>query len=451
MVLIYIQVPPAIPLVAHLSQLSYRSLLSSFANAATRLQQTRLLIQSIYDIRFNPVKEHNTPETTHCRTLEALAESLDEFVRGVDRWCAKREEELFHSQRGHGKQLVISLLSFEGSLRQRMAGVLEVVDVVLRKITHKAAAVPVMSNEDPSPIHATDFALYHPSILSTLILDGLFAAIHEQLSMGETVTSQELLSIFTHTAQPIWSSIGRWLRDGMDAVEGEEIHGCPMQDEELFIEKGDVPLGSPEFWDEGYRLRRVAEDADHSTPTQQRDDVPEVFRAISQHVLAAGKEVGLLRAMGLDTPASFRIQEHKWPSFKQLYARSEENASKELELATLPLAGESQILDATAGMRWASDTLVATVQDYAVYVCQKAHSQLIRVLKEDCELLRHLSGMQALFLMRRGDIISEWCDGVFAKVCLEVDILLIVLTIPRSTRGSDGATFTSLTAHFKIS
>lgn len=340
-------------------------------------------------------------------------------MRGVDRWCAEREEELFHSQRGHGKQLVVSLLSFEGSLRQRMAGVLEVVDVVLRKITHKAAA-PVMPNNGPPPIHANHFALYHPSILSTLILDGLFAAIREQLSMGETATSQGLLIIFTHTAQPTWSSIGRWLRDGMDAVEGEEIYGNPMQDEGLFIEKGDVPLGSPDFWDEGYRLRMVAVDVDHSTPAQQRDAVPAVFRVIAQHVLAAGKEVGLLRAMGLDTPASFRMQEHNWLSFKQLYARSEENASKEVELAILALAGESQILDATAGMRWASDALVATVQDYAVSVCQEAHSQLIRVLKEDCELSRHLSGMQALFLMRRGDIISEWCDGVFAKVCLEV-------------------------------
>ena len=449
--LISIQVPPVIPLVAHLSQLSYRSLLSSLANAATRLQQTRFLIQSIYDIRLNPVKEFNAAATTHCRTLEALAESLDGFVRGVDRWCAKCEEEIFHSQRGHGKQLVISLLSFEGSLRQRTAGVLEVVDVVLRKITRKAAAVPVMPNDDSSPIHATDFARYHPSILSTLILDGLFAAIHEQLSMGETATSQELLNIFTHTAQPIWSSIGRWLRDGMDAVEGEEIHGVHMQDEELFIEKGDAPLGSPEFWDEGYRLRSVAEDVDHSSPTQQRDAVPEVFQPIAQHVLAAGKEVGLLRAMGLDTPASIRMQEHKWPSFKQLYARSEENASKELDLSTLTLAGESQILDATAGMRWASDTLVATVQDYAVSVCQEAHSQLIQVLKEDCELSRHLSGMQALFSMRRGDIISEWCDSVFAKVCLEVDMLLVCLTSPRSTHRSDGATFTSLTPRFKIS
>jgi gamma-tubulin complex component 5 len=372
-------------------------------------------------------------------------------VRGVERWCAEREEDLFHSQRGHGKQLVVSLLSFESSLRQRMADVLEVVDAVLRKLTHKAAAVPVMPNNGSSPIHANNLAFYHPSILSTLILDGLFAAIREQLSMGETATSQGLLSIFTHTAQPIWSSIGRWLRDGMDAVEGDGIHGSLMQDEELFIEKGDVPLGSPDFWDEGYRLRMVAVDADHSTPAQQRDAVPEVFRVIAPHVLAAGKEVGLLRAMGLDTPASFRMQEHQWLSFKQLYTRSEENASKEVELAVLALAGESRILDATAGMRWASDALVATVQDYAVSVCQEAHSQLIRVLKENCELSRHLAGMQALFFMRRGDIMSEWCDNVFTKVCLEVDMLLICLTSPRSTPRSGGTTFTSLTARFKTS
>jgi gamma-tubulin complex component 5 len=340
-------------------------------------------------------------------------------VRGVERWCAERDEEIYNAQRGHGKQLVVSLLGFESSLLQRMAGVLEVVDAVLRDIVQKVASAPQPPNDGPSPLHAHDLTSYHPSILSTLILDGLLASIREQLSMGETATSQALLAILIHTAQPIWSSIGRWLRDGMDAVEDEGVHGSLKHDQELFIEKGEVPLGSPDFWDEGYRLRRVTEDAGHSTSTQPRDSVPAVFQTIAQDVLAAGKAVGLLRAMGLDTPASFRMQEHEWLSFKQLYARLEDGASKEVELAILALAGENQILDATAGMRWASDALVASVQDYAMSVCQEAHSQLIRVLKEDCELSRHLSGMQALFLMRRGDILSDWCDVVFAKVGLE--------------------------------
>ena len=100
-------------------------------------------------------------------------------------------------------------------------------------------------------------------------------------------------------------------------------------------------------------------------------------------------------------------------------------------------------MGATAGMRWASDALVATVQDYAISACQEAHSQLIRVLKEVCEPSRHLYGMQGLLLMRRGDIMSEWCDGVSSKVCLKVDIQWIYLASPRSTRRSDGATFTS--------
>ena len=409
---------------AHLSPLSYRSLLSSLANAATQLQQTRYLVQSIYDLRLTPVNEFTTSVTTHYRTLEALAESLDEFVHGVEGWCAKREEVIFYAQRGHGKHLVVSLLGFESSLHQRMAGVLEVVDAVLREIAHKAASARPIHNDAPPPIHANSFIFYHPSVLSTLILDGLFAAIREQLSMGETTTSQGLLGILTHTTQPIWSSIGRWLRDGMDLMEDEEILGTLKHDQELFIEKGEVPHGSPDFWDEGYRLRKVAQDPGHSTAAQERDAVPAVFKAIAQDVLAAGKAVGLLRAMGLDTPASFRIQEHKWLPFKQLYARSEENVSKEVEPSILALSEESQILDATAGMRWASDALVATVQDYALSICRVAHAQLIQVLKEDCELSRHLSGMQALFLMRRGDILSEWCDTVFAKVCLEVEMLL---------------------------
>ena len=104
-------------------------------------------------------------------------------MRSVDKWCAQREEDLFHSQHGHGRQLAVSLLGFDGSLclqmagvllqmagiLLRMAGVLEVVDVVLRKVAHKAAAIPVMPNDGPSPIHATYFASYHPSVLLAII------------------------------------------------------------------------------------------------------------------------------------------------------------------------------------------------------------------------------------------------------------------------------------------
>ena len=61
--------------------------------------------------------------------------------------------------------------------------------------------------------------------------------------MGETATSQELIDIFTYTAQPIRSSIGRWLRDGtgMDAVGGEDVDGSLKQDQELLIETCEVP------------------------------------------------------------------------------------------------------------------------------------------------------------------------------------------------------------------
>ena len=116
--------PACYPLVAHLSHLSYRSLLSSLANAATQTQ-----FQSIYNTVSDSTQEKSL---IHQQLLIAVRHWRPyEFVRSVDRWCAKREEDLFHSQRGHGRQLAVSLLGFDGSLRLRMAGVLEVVDVVL--------------------------------------------------------------------------------------------------------------------------------------------------------------------------------------------------------------------------------------------------------------------------------------------------------------------------------
>ena len=76
--------------------------------------------------------------------------------------------------------------------------------VAASRITHSPVAVSYTFDHH---ITGTPRRL-HPSIPPTLTLDGPFAAIHEQLSIGESATSQELFSIYTHTAQPIWSSIG---------------------------------------------------------------------------------------------------------------------------------------------------------------------------------------------------------------------------------------------------
>jgi gamma-tubulin complex component 5 len=38
-------------------------------------------------------------------------------------------------------------------------------------------------------------------------------------------------------------------------------------------------------------------------------------------------------------------------------------------------------------------------------------------LVDECELPRHLSSVEDLFLMRKGDAMSNFTDVLFAKVC----------------------------------
>jgi hypothetical protein len=162
--------------------------------------------------------------------------------------------------------------------------------------------------------------------------------------MDETATSQVLLDIFTHTAQPVWSSIGRWVRDGMCGVEDEEIHESIRHDQELCLEKGEVPPGSLL----GRQLSLSKGGREHRSLDFRPVAGLHTGRISYDCQRCTCIRQGVWFSAG-NAPASFPMQ---GLPFKQRCARSENGASKEVEPAIIVQAGENQILAATVGMSW---------------------------------------------------------------------------------------------------
>jgi gamma-tubulin complex component 5 len=239
-----------------------------------------------------------------------------------------------------------------------------------------------------------------PAAVTARLLDMLLEAAQEYSSMGDKVTLDALMRAFTRTAEPVWSMVGRWMNNGMPVQDPSDRGDSHGDDEEFFIEDNDLMLLDPDFWTEGYTLRDgIGEQVGSKT-------IPVFLAHIAEPVLASGKAIGLLRALGVSL-AGDGVTSSSWLSnwrpFNKLLASEGENYT---EIGT--------------GMQYSvsADTLSRLVFDELLPHCQMAGAHLAKVLVVDCDLWQHLSTIEDLFLMRRGDTMSHFADILFGKVRL---------------------------------
>jgi gamma-tubulin complex component 5 len=192
-------------------------------------------------------------------------------------------------------------------------------------------------------------------------------------------------------------------------------------DEEFFIEDNELPLLDPDLWADGYVLRSpvVLEDGG-----RKQLAVPAFLGPVVDRVLGAGKAVGLLRMMGIHFSSENVVGEQHplldWKTFARLFESS------------------------AASLR-DSESLSHLISEELSAYCLAAGLRLSRVLTEECELSRHLAAAEGLYLMTRGDVISNFTDVVFAKVRLLLSLVLdwIDSMTLRWTTNKYGTTFTS--------
>jgi gamma-tubulin complex component 5 len=357
--------------IIHLTRVSQISILGSFAVIASTLNSLRHLV-------------HNAtpaPPKGRCRTFEAFLAAIGRQLHDFDMWCARKEQHIGLAQQGnHGSDHVVSLLSLQQEASIKMAGTF-------------VALLDVARNVETKRDHTT------PSALSALILNTLLEAIRTRLTAGDTSTAKTLTVVWQESAEPLWSNLEKWLRDGIPIRAGFEYDrytaAVPTWDvEEFFIRINPlIDIGSPDFWDGSYTLpprhsKLISGSLGRESPADA-GCVPAFLIHVVKDILAAGKAVGLLRAIDM-THLVGDDWLGGWIRFKHL-------------TKTLPLEG----------LDWDLENLIS---DTLLPPCRLAQSLLRQVLVEECELWKHLQGLENVCLMSRGDAMSQFSEKLFARV-----------------------------------
>lgn len=306
-----------------------------------------------------------------------------------------------------------------------------------------------------------DFSPIDPSILSTTILNCLLEALKVERSTSLSSVPSTLLEVFIPTAEPVWSDVGTWMKHGMEFVNSvvdtaqddeEELHdNWKGKAAEFFVQKNEsIPAGVPEYWLEGYIIRKPAQlRAKVPVNPQPIGSVPSFIGDFAMDILSVGKSVGLLRALQVDDFFSDEQLDDpdfkdggeryewlsSWPTFRQLLTSDEfdvptVDSDTEASLNAFPASRsdseEAELLDVEnkSTVAFLSEGDIASlVQERLEPWCRVAHSRLNRVIVNDCDLWGHLDTISGLFFMKRGDTMSIFCDSLFERVSTACNVL----------------------------
>ena len=416
----------------HFTPDSQHSIISVFARLATTLRHLRRFISTVFVKATEWSKEGEVDKVSYIlnvrrrnsRTLEAFAEAVDFEVRKFDAWCSAREEQICHAQGPSAtakEPLVVSLLSLEKSVRDEFGTAFDALRRMLEDVTQKAFAsrsyrFARSSVADPIVVPIWDLTEVQndvpPMVITTHLLNALLGAVREQDLIGEVAVSETLMRVFSKSAEPVWSMIGAWIKDGMPVhdlstlvtpvVHGDDTgNGTGGIEDEFFIEDNEMPLLDPDSWTEGCTLRKDGNGGSHALPV--------FVEHVAEDVLSAGKAIGLLRALGGDPQPGDAVDPGVvlvdasvgWKGFEELIRESSSSGGKDKDTTILPTSAEvlSRIVHEDLHPRYLS-----------------SQQALIKVLLEDCELEFHLNVMEDCYFMRRGDVMNHFLDSLFAKM-----------------------------------
>ncbi len=418
--------PPSTPRLIHLSLASQESIISSFAKISTTVEQLRRFTVAVFSKSISRTSTTSADYRTYIgkktsitRTCEAFADAIDHAIRGLNSWCAAREEVICRAYNGVVEDsLVVSLLSTEKALRDDHGTSFEaLLDIVCE----------VFRIKPDENIDASGFILERsrqsPAAITTLLLNTMFTSVQRHIERRDTVTSDALMKVFVWTVEPIWATTGRWLRAGMGVALGTEGGGLPgfsglsdNQDDEFFIESTGIGCGmmglgflDPEFWNEGYALREISSsslegvssvEGQSPATSQTKKVIPVFLENIADLILGTGKAVGLLRALNVFSIASAF---NHWDTFAGLI-NSEGRSSDSPE-------------DSSAGLFSVSiHSLSRLIYDSLQPKCQAIGERLVQVLVDDCAVWKHLEAIEDIYLLRKGDAMGHFIDAVFTKV-----------------------------------
>ena len=325
------------------------------------------------------------------RTVEAFSEAVGVQVGLFDSWCATRERDIVLSLAGNGPPSTVSLLDLEKTVRDSFSCIFDALLEVLRKAMSKSFGSQDKSMEVwmllDLPIHLSPFTM------STLLLDALLTVADNSSSNGDTETSEVLVHVFAASAEPLWTIIGLWLKHGMPTQDPALRHADSLTtlDDEFFIQDNSLSMLDPDFWTECFTMREANPGA------LSYDTTPLLLDLMANHILRAGKAVGLLRM--LDMPLSSGTMPEPmwvadWPTFTALLREHHGAALVETS----------------------KEHLARFVHDFILPRCQIPQKLLAQMATSECDLWLHLTAIEELYFMGQGDAMLYFSDTLFAKV-----------------------------------
>lgn len=383
---------PDAPRIIHLTEGSQLSTTKSFAQTASTVEHLRRFVTCVSGRTAKLNSRVAVDFRRITRTVEAFSEAVETQIGLFNSWCASQERDIILSLVGNGPPLTVSFLKLEKGVRDSFSQVFDGLLDVLRKVMRKASGTQDKKMEVwmllDLPIR------FSPFTMSTLLLDTLLTAADSSSSNGEMETSKALMQVFAASAEPIWSMTGLWLKHGMptqDQALVQEGDTLTALDDEYFIQDNNLSILDYDFWTDGFTVCKA-------NPEAHASESPSVLLDLmANHVLRAGKAVGLLRILDLSlvndpTPESTWMTD--WPTFTALL--HEHHAAALVETS--------------------KEHLARFVHDIILPRCQIPQKRLAQVALNECDLWLHLTAIEELYLMRKGDAISYFSDTLFAKM-----------------------------------
>jgi gamma-tubulin complex component 5 len=335
---------------------------------------------------------HVVGRTRHVtRIVEAFSEAVGFQIGLFDTWCASRERDIVLSLAGNGPPSTVSLLDLEMIMRDLFSRTFGALLEVLGKVMSKAFR---SLNKNMDVWMLLDLPIrFSPFTMSTLLLDTLLTVADNSSSNGDTETSEALMYVFAASAEPIWAMVGLWLKHGMPTQDPTLRHrdNLTTLDDEFFIQDHGLSILDPDFWTENFTIRMANPEA------LSTDSIPLLLDLMANHILRAGKAVGLLRMLDIplvNDATADPTWMADWPTFTALLHDHH----------------------GAALVKTSKENLARFVFDFILPRCQIPQKLLAQVATSECDLWLHLSAIEELYFMRNGDAVSYFSDTLFAKV-----------------------------------
>lgn len=381
-----------VPRVIHLTRAAQLSATQSFAQTASTVEHLRRFVTYVSRRTAKPGSRATGHSLRVARTVEAFSEAVETQIDRFNSWCAARERDMILSLAGNGAPLTVSFLSLEKAVGDSFSSTFDALLEVLRKVMGMASRSQDKTLEIWMLLDLP--TRFSPFTTSTLLLDTLLITADSSSSNGDTETSKALMQVFAASAEPIWTMIGLWLKHGMpsqDPALGPGGGSLTSLDEEFFIQHNGLSILDPDFWTEGFTIREAVLEAYTS------EGVPLLLDLTANHVLRAGKAVGLLRILDLPLTSDAKSAPTwmaDWPTFTAL------------------LQGHH----AGALVETSKEHLSRFVHDTILPYCQIPQERLAQMAASECDLWLHLNAIEELYFMRKGDVMSYFSDILFSKV-----------------------------------